>query len=133
MLAAGPADLGLVDVMQQRGRLDQRAVDRDRGLGHQPGGRHGDAGHALGMDDDAVGQPGVGQQLTGGISVGDGHGPILPVAARPCTIDGRGPAGIGSDAECHAIGDDLDVAVRSVRKTAISGRAASVARVSGAG
>jgi hypothetical protein len=37
------------------------------------------------VDDDAVGQPGVGQQLPGGVSVGDGHGPMLPVPARRCT------------------------------------------------
>ena len=37
VLAAGPPDLDLVDVVQQRGRLDQRAVDRDQRLGHEAG------------------------------------------------------------------------------------------------
>ena len=111
VLAAGAPDLELVDVVEQGGGLDQRAVDRDLRLGHQAGGGNGDAGHALGMDDDPVGQIGVVEQAPGGGSVGDGHGPMLPAGPAPCTGRGGGPAGIGPHAEGAAVGDDLDVAV----------------------
>ena len=133
VLAAGAADLDLVDVVEQRGRLDQRAVHRDRGLGHQPGGRHGDASHALGVDDDAVGQPGAGQQATGGVSVGNGHGPMLPAPARPCTATGAvQPASVRTRSVTPSVTTSTSPS-RSVRNTAIPGRDASVASVSGAG
>ena len=57
VLPAGAPDLDLVDVVQQRRRLDQRAVDRDLRLRQEGGAGHGHAGDALGVDHDAVGQP----------------------------------------------------------------------------
>ena len=133
VLAAAAPDLDLVDVVEQGGRLDQRAVDRDPGLGHQPGSGDGDAGHALGVDDDPVGQPGLVEQAPGGGSVGNGHGPMLPVA--PCAAHRARsvPAGISPDAVGPPVGDDLDVALEIRPEHVEPGRAASAARVSGAG
>ena len=88
VLAARAPDLDLVDVVEQRGGLHERSVHRDLRLGDETGGGHGDARHALGVDDDAVGQPGVGKHATSGGSVRNGHGPILAAGRNPCT--GRG-------------------------------------------
>ena len=87
----------LVDVVQERRRLDQRAVDRDLRLGEESRAGHGHAGDALGVDDDAVGQPGIGQHAPGGGSVGNGHGPMLPRARRRAPARDGTPAGIGPD------------------------------------
>ena len=134
MLPARATDLDLVDVVEERRCLDQRAVDRDLGLGHQPRGGDGDASHALGVDDDPVRQPGVVEHASSGGSVGDGHGPMLPVAPRPCTARGALQPGIGPDSVGAPVGDDLDVAIEigaDRRRSRVA--LASVASVSGAG
>ena len=133
VLAAGPPDLDLVDVVQQRRRLDQRAVDRDLRLRKEGGAGHGHAGDALGMDHDAVGQALLVQHAPSGGSVGNGHGPMLAADPVPCTAsDALQPASVLTRYDRPSVTSSTSPS-RSVRNTATPDRAANVARVSGAG
>ena len=133
MLAAAASDLDLVDVVEQRRGLHQRAVDRDLRLGQQCRRGAGNAGHPLGMADDAGGQARLVEQPPRGESIGYGHGPMLPATPLPCTArDVLHPASVLTMNRLPSVTSSMSP-WRSVRYTSVAGRAARAASVSGAG
>ncbi len=118
MLTAGAGDLGLVDVMQERGSLDERAVDWDLRLGDEAGGGHRDPGHPTRVDHDALGKLGLVEQAKGGGAVRNGHGPMLPVSVAACTgTEPCQPASVRTWKVAPSVAISTSPS-RSVRKTA---------------